>query len=157
MSNTRVFSCIGDSTAIGIRAKDGVVLAVEKLVTSKLYEHGANKRIFNIDRHIGMCIAGLLADARAIVEIARDEAANYRNQYRSPVPLKVSLSVGKGIPSILSMGLASLSVMENSSVFNFDIMMTFRHSIHAVTMSRPALNQTVIASRLMWWKHSIMA
>ena len=77
------------STAIGIRAKDGVVLAVEKLVTSKLYEHGANKRIFNIDKHIGMCIAGLLADARAVVEIARDEAVNYRNQYRSPVPLKV--------------------------------------------------------------------
>jgi len=75
-------------TAIGIRAKDGVVLAVEKLVTSKLYEHGANKRIFNIDKHIGMCIAGLLADARAVVEIARDEAVNYRNQYRSPVPLK---------------------------------------------------------------------
>ena len=65
------------------------MLAVEKLVTSKLYEFGANKRIFNIDRHIGMCIAGLLADARAVVEIARDEAANYRNQYRSPIPLKV--------------------------------------------------------------------
>ncbi|XP_067943482.1 proteasome subunit alpha type-3-like [Watersipora subatra] len=75
-------------TAIGIRAKDGVVLAVEKLVTSKLYEYGANKRIFNIDRHIGMCIAGLLADARAVVEIARDEAVSYRNQYRSPIPLK---------------------------------------------------------------------
>lgn len=78
-------------TAIGIRAKDGVVLAVEKLVTSKLFEHGANKRIFSIDKHIGMCIAGLLADARAVVEIARDEAVNYRNQYRSPVPLKVSV------------------------------------------------------------------
>ena len=42
------------STAIAIRGKDGVVFAVEKLVTSKLYEKGANKRIFNIDSHIGM-------------------------------------------------------------------------------------------------------
>ena len=42
------------STAIGIRGKDGVVFAVEKLVQSKLYETGANKRIFHIDRHIGM-------------------------------------------------------------------------------------------------------
>ena len=41
-------------TAIGIRGKDGIVFGVEKLVTSKLYETGANKRIFNIDRHIGM-------------------------------------------------------------------------------------------------------
>lgn len=41
-------------TVVGLRCKDGVVFAVEKLVTSKLYEPGANKRIFNIDRHIGM-------------------------------------------------------------------------------------------------------
>ena len=42
------------STAIAIRGKDGVVFGVEKLVTSKLYEKGANKRIFNVDRHVGM-------------------------------------------------------------------------------------------------------
>ena len=39
---------------IGLRGKDGVVLAVEKLVTSKLYEVGANQRIFTIDEHVGM-------------------------------------------------------------------------------------------------------
>jgi len=39
---------------VALRGKDGVVFAVEKLVTSKLYEAGANRRIFNIDRHIGM-------------------------------------------------------------------------------------------------------
>jgi hypothetical protein len=39
---------------IGLRGKDGVVFAVEKLVTSKLYEPGANKRIFNIDKNAGM-------------------------------------------------------------------------------------------------------
>lgn len=41
-------------TVIALRGKDCVVFAVEKLVTSKLYEAGANKRIFNIDKHIGM-------------------------------------------------------------------------------------------------------
>lgn len=41
-------------TVVGLRGKDCVVLAVEKLVTSKLYEPGANRRIFNVDRHIGM-------------------------------------------------------------------------------------------------------
>lgn len=46
-----VFVC---STAIAIRCKDGVVFGVEKLVLSKLYEEGSNKRIFNIDRHVGM-------------------------------------------------------------------------------------------------------
>lgn len=41
-------------TAIGVRCKDGVVFGVEKLVMLKLYETGTNKRIFHIDRHIGM-------------------------------------------------------------------------------------------------------
>jgi len=44
------------STAVGITCKDGVVLAVEKIVTSKLYEPGVNKRVFIIDQHIGMVI-----------------------------------------------------------------------------------------------------
>ena len=39
---------------MALRGNDGVVFAVEKLVTSKLYESGATKRIFNIDTHIGM-------------------------------------------------------------------------------------------------------
>jgi len=41
-------------TSIALKGKDGVVFAVEKLVTSKLYENGANRRIFSVDTHIGM-------------------------------------------------------------------------------------------------------
>jgi len=76
------------STAIGIKCTDGVVLAVEKLVQSKLYESSSNQRIFNIDLHIGMAIAGLLTDARELVEFARNEAANYKSEYQMPIPLK---------------------------------------------------------------------
>lgn len=75
-------------SAIGIVCKDGVVLAVEKVITSKLYESGVNKRVFIIDQHIGMTIAGLLADARSLVNIAREEAKNYRSNYGSSIPLK---------------------------------------------------------------------
>jgi 20S proteasome subunit alpha 7 len=74
---------------IALKAKDGVVLAVEKLVSSKLYESGANRRIFNIDRHIGVAVAGLIADARAVLENAREEARSYRRQYGQPIPVKV--------------------------------------------------------------------
>jgi len=75
-------------TAIALRGKDGVVFAVEKLVTSKLYEPGANRRLFSADRHIGVAIAGLLADARQVVETARTEASNYRGEYGNDVPIK---------------------------------------------------------------------
>uniref|UniRef100_A0A8C1I9S0 Proteasome subunit alpha type n=2 Tax=Cyprinus carpio TaxID=7962 RepID=A0A8C1I9S0_CYPCA len=76
------------STAIGIRCKDGVVFGVEKLILSKLYEQGSNKRIFNIDRHVGMAVAGLLADARSLSEVSREEASNFRSNYGHDIPLK---------------------------------------------------------------------
>ena len=39
---------------LGLRCKDGVVLAVEKLVISKLLVEGSNRRIYNADRHVGV-------------------------------------------------------------------------------------------------------
>jgi 20S proteasome subunit alpha 7 len=93
---------------IGLRVKDGVVLAVEKLVHSKLLVPGANRRVQMIDRHIGLvrsrisnlhplltatqASSGLLADGRHIANRARDEAAGYRSNYRELAPLKVSCS-----------------------------------------------------------------
>lgn len=48
-------------TCIGIRCRDGVVLALEKLVTSKLLKKDANKRIATVDRNIGVvCLIRIL-------------------------------------------------------------------------------------------------
>lgn len=52
--STPILNNLTCRTAIGIKVKDGVVLAVEKLVQSKLLVPGANRRIHTIDRHIGM-------------------------------------------------------------------------------------------------------
>jgi len=41
-------------TAIALRGSDGVVFAVEKLVTSKLHEDCTGKRLFSVEDHIGM-------------------------------------------------------------------------------------------------------
>ncbi|KAJ3174111.1 hypothetical protein HDU88_000079 [Geranomyces variabilis] len=76
-------------TCLGFRCKDGVVLAVEKLVQSKLLVPGSNKRIATADRHIGIATAGLLADTRHLVNRAREEAQNYRDLYRAPIPAKM--------------------------------------------------------------------
>lgn len=75
-------------TAIGLRVKDGIVIAVEKLIHSKLLVPEANRRIQTIDRHIGLASSGLLADGRHISNRARDEAASYGDTYRSPISLK---------------------------------------------------------------------
>ncbi|EDW49403.1 proteasome subunit alpha type-3 [Drosophila sechellia] len=75
-------------TVIGIRGKDAVVLAVEKIITSKLYEPDAGGRIFTIEKNIGMAVAGLVADGNYVADIARQEAANYRQQFEQAIPLK---------------------------------------------------------------------
>ncbi|OBZ83034.1 Proteasome subunit alpha type-3 [Choanephora cucurbitarum] len=75
-------------TAIGLRVKDGIVFAVEKLIQSKLLVSGANRRIQSADHHIGIATAGLLADGRHIVNRARDEAQAWRDIYRQPIPGK---------------------------------------------------------------------
>jgi len=75
-------------TAIGLRVKDGVVLAVEKLIHSKLLVPEANRRIQTVDKHIGLASAGLLADGRNLANRCRDEASGYRDQYRAPIQLK---------------------------------------------------------------------
>ena len=43
-------------TVIAIRGKDGVVFGVEKLITSKLHENASNRRIFTVDKHVGMVL-----------------------------------------------------------------------------------------------------
>lgn len=76
-------------TAIGICCKDGVVLAVEKLVDSKLQEEHTNTRIFNVDRNAGLSITGWKPDGRPIVNKARSEARGYIDQFGHRIPGRV--------------------------------------------------------------------
>ncbi|KAJ4858699.1 proteasome subunit domain-containing protein [Trichoderma breve] len=73
-------------TSIGIRCKDGVVLAVEKIVASKLQKPGANKRIASIDSHVGAVYSGMIPDGRHFVDRARDEAQSWRQNFKTPIP-----------------------------------------------------------------------
>lgn len=75
-------------TVIGLRGKDCVVLAVEKIISSQLYEEDTDGRIFTIEKNIGMAIAGLVADGNYVADIARQEAANFRQQFEHAIPLK---------------------------------------------------------------------
>jgi 20S proteasome subunit alpha 5 len=62
------------STAVGIQVKEGVILAVEKRLTSSLLVPSSVEKIMEIDKHIGAAMSGLIADARTLVDHARVEA-----------------------------------------------------------------------------------
>jgi 20S proteasome subunit alpha 7 len=71
---------------VGIKAKDGVVLAVEKPILSKLLKPGANRRIHTVELNAGVVGAGLGADCRALAQRARSEAAGYRETFEEAIP-----------------------------------------------------------------------
>ncbi|HIP88688.1 MAG TPA: archaeal proteasome endopeptidase complex subunit alpha [Thermococcus paralvinellae] len=77
------------ATAVGVKCREGVVLAVEKRVTSRLIEPESYEKIFQIDDHIAAASSGIIADARVLVDRARLEAQIYRLTYGEPVPLTV--------------------------------------------------------------------
>jgi len=73
------------STAIGIQTNEGVVLAVEKRVTSPLMKPVTIEKIVEIDKHIGCAVSGLMADSRTMVDRARVEAQNHWFVYDEPM------------------------------------------------------------------------
>jgi len=73
-------------TVLAMCCKDGVIFAAEKFLISKMLVEGTNKRIFPVDKHSGMAVAGLVADARAVVGRARDEIKNWMQPYKEPIP-----------------------------------------------------------------------
>jgi proteasome alpha subunit len=76
------------TTALGVKAVDGVVLMVDKRVTSKVLEVESIEKIFQIDDHIGAATSGLVADARVIIDRARVEAQINRVTYDEPIGLE---------------------------------------------------------------------
>lgn len=48
------------STSVGIQTKDGVVLAIEKRLTSSLLEPSSVEKILEIDSHVGAAFSGLI-------------------------------------------------------------------------------------------------
>ncbi|TQV98761.1 hypothetical protein V2A60_007537 [Cordyceps javanica] len=73
------------STAIGVATSEGVILGVEKRVTSTLLETSSVEKIVEIDRHIGCAMSGLQADARSMIEHARVECQNHHFNYNEPL------------------------------------------------------------------------
>lgn len=55
------------STAIGISTSEGVVLAVEKRITSPLMEPTTIEKIVQVDAHIACAVSGLMADSRYVL------------------------------------------------------------------------------------------
>ncbi|KAJ2156116.1 proteasome component pup2 [Coemansia sp. RSA 552] len=76
------------TTAIGIRTSEGVILAVEKRITSPLLVADSIEKILEIDTHVACAMSGLTADSRTMIEHARVEALSHTFSYEEPIPVE---------------------------------------------------------------------
>jgi len=73
------------SASIGLLCKDGVVLLADRRVRDKLIAPESANKIFEIDHHVVATAAGILSDARILVEQAQILAQQNRVTYDSPI------------------------------------------------------------------------
>ena len=73
------------STAIGMVCKDGVLLVTDKRIVDKLIVADAVEKIWQVDDHIAITAAGILSDARILVERAQVKAQENKVVYDSPI------------------------------------------------------------------------
>jgi 20S proteasome subunit alpha 3 len=91
-------------TAIGILAKDGIVLAAERKVTSKLLEQDTSaEKLYILNEYVVYCfnlyfnanvvssnmicaVAGMTADANILINYARQAAQKYLLTYNEDIP-----------------------------------------------------------------------
>ena len=78
------------STSIGLVCKDGIVIIADKRIRDKLIAPESTSKIFEIDDHIIASAAGILSDARMLIDDAQVLAQQHRVTYDSPIePLAV--------------------------------------------------------------------
>ncbi len=79
------------TTTIGVVCKDGVILASDTRVTMGFFiAHKQGKKVYKIDEHIGMTIAGSVADAQKVVDILTANAQLYRINLNRPMPISAA-------------------------------------------------------------------
>ena len=77
------------TTTIGLKFKDGVILIVDKRVSSRLIEPDSIEKIYNIDEYIGCATSGLVADARILVDQARKDAQTHKITFNENIAVEM--------------------------------------------------------------------
>jgi len=73
------------SAAIGLRSKTHAILLALKRSTGELASY--QQKMFRIDDHVGIAIAGLTSDARVLSNFMRQQAMSERMMFNRPIPV----------------------------------------------------------------------
>lgn len=73
---------------VGVASKEGVVVAANETLESKLEDPEYNRKIFQLDQHVCSAIAGLSSDARVLINQARVYCQSNKLLYDEPVDIE---------------------------------------------------------------------
>ncbi|MBS7658762.1 MAG: archaeal proteasome endopeptidase complex subunit beta [Candidatus Bathyarchaeia archaeon] len=91
MNNALIQSILKGTTTIGVVCKDGVILATDTRATMGFFiAHKKAKKVYKIDDHIAMTIAGAVADAQTVVEILKVNSKLYKYERGEPMPVNAA-------------------------------------------------------------------
>ncbi|CAL9170473.1 unnamed protein product [Musa hybrid cultivar] len=76
-------------TSIGVRGKDSVCVVTQKKVPDKLLDQTSVTHLFPVTKYLGLLATGMTADARSLVQQARNEAAEFRFKWGYEMPIDV--------------------------------------------------------------------
>ncbi|PIA39530.1 hypothetical protein AQUCO_02600172v1, partial [Aquilegia coerulea] len=76
-------------TSIAVRGKDSVCVVTQKKVPDKLLDQSSVTHLFSITKYLGLLATGMTADARSLVQQARNQAAEWRFKWGYEMPVDV--------------------------------------------------------------------
>ncbi len=86
------------TTTIGVVCKDGVLMTTDTRATmGSFVAHKHAKKVYMIDHHLGMTIAGTVGDAQAIVEMLKANAALFKLDMARPIPVQSAARMAANI------------------------------------------------------------
>ena len=89
MSNNVEEKILHGTTTVAIKVKDGVVLCADMRASAGYFIANNNTmKIQKIEQHVGLTLAGGVADAQNIVDVLRYHANVHRIQNQEPIPIK---------------------------------------------------------------------
>ena len=77
------------ATILGIVCNEGIVLAAEEKLESKLQDASFTWKLFPVDAHVGAAVVGLGSDARILIDQARVYCQSNRLMYDEPIDVEV--------------------------------------------------------------------
>src|SRR3990167_8036488 len=73
------------SASIGLVCKDGVIIIADRRIRDKLISPESANKVYEIDEHIIATVAGILSDARMLIDHAQILSQQNRVTYGGPI------------------------------------------------------------------------